>query len=234
MYLEVQNVGKTIGHHEILKDISIQMDRGKIYGLMGINGSGKTMLMRCICGLVRPSGGAVYVDGKQLGKEIDFPQKLGALIENPGFIEHYNAFDNMMELAAIKKIADADQIRLILEEVGLDLNERKRVKKYSLGMRQKLGIAIAFMEEPELLVLDEPFNALDQAGVERVKKMILKRKAQGALVVLSCHDKEILETLSDEIYQIENGCIIGHYMPKDKGQERPDGSRKTEVANEDA
>ena len=214
MYLEVSQVSKTIGNNEILNHISFQMERGKIYGLMGINGSGKTMLMRCICGLVHPSTGEILIEGKKLGKELDFPQSLGALIENPGFIEHYNALDNMTELASIKGIADLEHIQSVLEEVGLDVKERKKVKKYSLGMRQKLGIAIAFMEEPEMLVLDEPFNALDQGSVEKVQKMIMDRKKKGALIVLSCHDKEILEHLSDEIYQIENGRITGHYCPE--------------------
>lgn len=214
MYLEVSQVSKTIGNNEILNHISFQMERGKIYGLMGINGSGKTMLMRCICGLVHPSTGEILIEGKKLGKELDFPQSLGALIENPGFIEHYNALDNMTELASIKGIADLQHIQSVLEEVGLDVKERKKVKKYSLGMRQKLGIAIAFMEEPEMLVLDEPFNALDQGSVEKVQKMITDRKKKGALIVLSCHDKEILEHLSDEIFQIENGRITGHYCPE--------------------
>lgn len=218
MYLEVNQISKTIGNNEILSEISFQMERGKIYGLMGINGSGKTMLMRCLCGLVHPSAGEILIEGKKLGKELDFPQSLGALIESPGFIEHYNALDNMTELASIKGIADLEHIKSVLEEVGLDARERKKVKKYSLGMRQKLGIAIAFMEEPEMLVLDEPFNALDQASVEKVKKMIMDRKNKGALIVLSCHDKEILEHLSDEIYQIENGRITGHYCPEKAGE----------------
>lgn len=213
MYLEIRHLSKIIGQNKILSDINCQMNCGRIYGFMGINGSGKTMIMRCICGLVRPSSGEIVIYGKKLGSQIDFPEMLGALIENPGFIEHYTAFENMKELASIKKIIDEEKIKSVLGEVGLDYTERKKVKKYSLGMRQKLGIAIAFMEEPQILVLDEPFNALDQESVEKVKNMILKRKEEGTLIIMSCHDKEILESLSDEIYKIENGRIIDHYLP---------------------
>lgn len=213
MYLEIKGLSKTIGQNEILSNINCQMERGRVYGFMGINGSGKTMLMRCICGLVRPTSGEILIDGKKLGSEMDFPESLGALIENPGFIEHYTAFDNMKELASIKKIIDDEKIKSVLNEVGLDYTERKKVKKYSLGMRQKLGVAIAFMEEPQMLILDEPFNALDQDSVKKVKEMIIKRKESGTLIIMSCHDKEMLEALSDEIYKIENGKIIEVYEP---------------------
>ena len=169
---------------------------------MAINGSGKTMLMRCICGLIRPTSGEVIINGKKLGVDCDFPESIGALIENPGFIEHYTAIDNMMELASIKKIADKDKICSILNEVGLEPLNLKKVKKYSLGMRQKLGIAIAFMEEP------------DTVGCDKIKTMISKRKEQGKLIILSCHDKNTLEILSDKIFEIENGRIINEYVVK--------------------
>lgn len=221
MYLEVNHLCKKIQQNEILRDVNLKMERKKIYGFMGINGSGKTMLMRCICGLVRPTSGEVLIDGKKLGIEMDFPKSLGALIENPGFIEHYNAYDNLIELASIKKVVGSDEVKKLLNEVGLDYDNKKRVKKYSLGMRQKLGIAIAFLEHSDMLVLDEPFNALDQMSVDKVKKMILERKEQGALVLISCHNKEDLELLSDEIYQIENGYIIEHYCLEHRMEEKP-------------
>lgn len=208
MYLELKNVGKTINKNIVLEGISLEIEQGYIYGFKGINGSGKTMLMRCICGLVRPTVGEIYIKGKKLGKDIEFPPSIGALIENPGFIEHYNAMDNLRELAMIKNNIGEEQICAILNEVGLEPNDKKKVKKYSLGMRQKLGIAVAFMENPELLILDEPFNALDSASVERVKDMIIKRKKEGATIIISCHDKEYLESLSDKIFEIENGKII--------------------------
>lgn len=214
MYLEIKNVNKTISKNVILNNINLGMELGKIYGLRGINGSGKTMLMRCICGLVHPDSGQIQIAGKQLGKEYDFPESVGALLETPGFIEHYTAYSNLKELASIKQEVDDERIREVLDEVGLDYQNRKRVKKYSLGMRQKLGIAIAFMEKPTLLVLDEPFNSLDAEGVERTKKLIINSRDNGALVIISCHDSAILDELSEEVFQIENGCIIGHYFPR--------------------
>lgn len=226
MYLEVKKLCKKIQQNDILNDVNLEMERGKIYGFMGINGSGKTMLMRCICGLVRPTSGEVIIEGKKLGVEMDFPESMGALIENPGFIEHYSAFDNLMELASIKRIAGTDEVKKILNEVGLEYANKKRVKKYSLGMRQKLGIAIAFFENPDILILDEPFNALDQVSMDKVKKMILERKEQGKLILLSCHNKEDLEILSDEIYKIENGYIIGHYCLDHETEEKPDYEEK--------
>ena len=178
MYLEIKNISKTIKGNRVLDDISASMECGKIYGFRGQNGSGKTMLMRCICGLVIPDNGAIIVDGDELGKRISFPESLGALIESPGFI------------------------------VGLDPDEKKSVKKYSLGMRQKLGIAIALMENPELIILDEPFNALDEKSVEKVKKIIKQRAEAGALIIVSCHDREILDQIADSIYYMEEGKII--------------------------
>lgn len=208
MYLEIKNISKTIKGNKVLDDISASMDCGKIYGFRGQNGSGKTMLMRCICGLVIPDSGAIFVDGEELGKQISFPESLGALIENPGFIEHYSAVDNMKAIASIKGMVSENEIREILQEVGLNPDEKKSVKKYSLGMRQKLGIAIALMENPELIILDEPFNALDEKSVENVKLIIKKRAAEGALIVVSCHDREMLDQIADSIYYMEEGKII--------------------------
>ena len=208
MYLEIKNISKTIKGNRVLDDISASMECGKIYGFRGQNGSGKTMLMRCICGLVIPDNGAIIVDGDELGKRISFPESLGALIESPGFIEHYSALDNMRAIASIKGIALENEMREILQEVGLDPDEKKSVKKYSLGMRQKLGIAIALMENPELIILDEPFNALDEKSVEKVKKIIKQRAEAGALIIVSCHDREILDQIADSIYYMEEGKII--------------------------
>lgn len=208
MYLEINNISKTIKENKVLDNISASMERGKIYGFRGHNGSGKTMLMRCICGLVIPDDGAVIVDGEELGKKISFPESLGALIENPGFIEHYSALDNMRAIASIKGIASENEMCEILQEVGLDPEEKKSVKKYSLGMRQKLGIAIALMEKPKMILLDEPFNALDEKSVEKVKNIIKRRAAEGALIIVSCHDREILDQIADSIYYMEEGKII--------------------------
>ncbi|MDD3239724.1 MAG: ATP-binding cassette domain-containing protein [Lachnospira sp.] len=211
MYLEITNLNKEIGKTMILQNINMQMEQGEIYGLMGINGSGKTMIMRCMCGLVRPTNGSVKINGKELGKDIDFPQSLGALIENPGFIEHYSAIDNMKALASIRKKAGELEIKELLQRVGLDDKDKKKVKKYSLGMRQKLGIAMALLEDPDMIILDEPFNALDEKSVEIVKQIILDAKKRNKLIIISCHNKDDLNQLSDEIYKIENGHIIDHY-----------------------
>ena len=211
MYLEITNLNKEIGKTMILQNINMQMEQGEIYGLMGINGSGKTMIMRCMCGLVRPTNGSVKINGKELGKDIDFPQSLGALIENPGFIEHYSAIDNMKALASIRKKVGELEIKELLQRVGLDDKDKKKVKKYSLGMRQKLGIAMALLEDPDMIILDEPFNALDEKSVEIVKQIILDAKKRNKLIIISCHNKDDLNQLSDEIYKIENGHIIDHY-----------------------
>lgn len=200
MYLEITNLNKEIGKTMILQNINMQMEQGEIYGLMGINGSGKTMIMRCMCGLVRPTNGSVKINGKELGKDIDFPQSLGALIENPGFIEHYSAIDNMKALASIRKKAGELEIKELLQRVGLDDKDKKKVKKYSLGMRQKLGIAMALLEDPDMIILDEPFNALDEKSVEIVKQIILDAKKRNKLIIISCHNKDDLNQLSDEIY----------------------------------
>ena len=208
MYLEIKNISKTIKGNRVLDDISASMECGKIYGFRGQNGSGKTMLMRCICGLVIPDNGAIIVDGDELGKRISFPESLGALIESPGFIEHYSALDNMRAIASIKGIALENEMREILQEVGLDPDEKKSVKKYSLGMRQKLGIAIALMENPELIILDEPFNALDEKSVKLFRELLIEYKKQEKLIILTSHNKEDIESLCDHTYRIQSGQII--------------------------
>ncbi len=214
IYITVDHLVKEIDKNIILNDITLQMEKGKIYGLTGINGSGKTMLLRCICGLVRPTSGKIYINNKLLGKEFDFPESVGALIENPGFIEHYTAIGNLKELAIIRNRIDDSRIKEVLNEVGLDYREKKKVKKYSLGMRQKLGIAIAFMENPDLLILDEPFNALDTDGIQKIKKMIIKSKQRGSVVIICCHDNGILEEISDVIIKLEEGKVINEYRPQ--------------------
>lgn len=208
MNIEVKGVSKSYNGNKVLDNINIKMEGGRIYGFVGRNGSGKTMLMKCICGLVLPDEGEILIDGRTLGKNVEFPESVGALIETPGFIEHISAFDNLKELASIKKIATDEDIRNLLTEVGLDYKEKKRVKKYSLGMRQKLGIAMAFLEEPELIILDEPFNALDEISEKEVMEMILKRKNDSRLIIISCHDSEIIQSLSDEIIKISGGKTV--------------------------
>ena len=211
MYLEIQNLSKTISKNPILRNITIGMERGKIYGLRGKNGSGKTMLMRAICGLILPTEGSVSIDGEVLGKDISFPRSIGALIDNPGFIANYSGLKNLQILAAIQNHIGQKDIEAIMEQLGLDSADPKKFKKYSLGMKQKLGIAAAVMENPDLIILDEPINALDEKSVEIVKQLLLNHKERGALIIISCHDREELEFLSDEVFCMEDGQIRDHY-----------------------
>lgn len=165
------------------------------------------MLMRLIAGLIHPSYGEIVYDGKMLGKDIDFPENMGILIENPAFLGGMTGFDNLKLLASIQgKISD-DMIMKSITRVGLDPKDKKKYRKYSLGMKQRLGIASAIMEIPDLVILDEPTNALDANGVEITKKIIAEEKERSALVIITCHDQEILEDVCDVIYTIEHGKI---------------------------
>jgi ABC-2 type transport system ATP-binding protein len=218
MEIEVRNLTKRISGNLILDNINIKMTGGKIYGLKGKNGSGKTMLMRAICGLILPTEGEVIIDGQVLGKDISFPNSLGALIESPGFISNYSGFKNLKILSEIQGKIDDNKINEVLTMVGLDPKEKKKFKKYSLGMKQKLGIAAATMEEPEIIILDEPTNALDESSVISLRKTLQKYRDAGALIIISCHDSEELEFLSDEIFFMENGRL----KPYNKRQKEGD------------
>ena len=218
MYLEVKGISKYFGKTCVLNNINLEMETGHIYGFWGRNGSGKTMLMRIISGLVFPSDGAIIIGGEQLGKDISFPRSIGALIENPGFIPGYSGFKNLKILASIRnKISDAD-IREVMLHIGLDPDDRKKAKKYSLGMKQKLGIAAALMEKPDLILLDEPTNALDENSTKVLKEILLEHKRRGALLIVACHIREELEYLSDEIICLNEGHVIKRYVP-DKNKE---------------
>lgn len=218
LYIELKNVTKVIKKHEVLKDISIHMESGKIYGFQGENGSGKTMLMRAICGLINVSTGSVDINGEILGEDIDFPKSLGVLIEHPGFIPSYTAFKNLKYLAEIKKIITNEDIRATLQLVGLNPDDNKKVRAYSLGMKQKLGIAAAIMENPELIILDEPFNGLDEASVVNLNQILADLKTDNRLIVISCHDRDKLNSLSDEIYRIDNGQVIEHIIAENRNE----------------
>lgn len=208
MKIEICHVGKTLKGREVLKDISCLMESGKIYGLYGHNGSGKTMLMRCILGLVHIDQGDIIIDGKKLGKEIDFPQSVGAIIENPVFFPYATGFENLKILADIKGLIGEKEIRETLREVGLDDQDQRIVSKYSLGMRQRLAIAQAVMEKPQLLVLDEPTNALDENGITMFKKVLKEEVKRGALVILASHHREDIELLSDVRIKLSDGKIV--------------------------
>ena len=208
MYIKITDVNKTIKKAPILRDINLEFTGGKVYGFRGKNGSGKTMLMRAICGLITPDSGIIDIDGKILGKDISFPESIGVLIENPSFIGNYTGFKNLKVLASIQNRIGDEQIRKALEDIGLDPDDKRTYRKYSLGMKQKLGIAAAVMENPDIIILDEPINALDEVSVEKVHDILDEQKKRDAVIIIACHDKEELDQLSDEIIEISDGRII--------------------------
>lgn len=207
MYLTIEKVSKEIKGQKLLNQVSLALEKGKIYGLQGKNGSGKTLLLKAMCGLLIPTEGTVCVDGKILGKDTDFPESVGALIENPGFIQGYSAFKNLKMLADINHKISEQDILDILKEVGLEDCGKKKYRNFSLGMKQKLGIAAALMEKPKLILLDEPTNALDEKSVKVLRDILNKRKEEGALIVVASHDKEELELLADKIFMVEEGNV---------------------------
>lgn len=212
MYLEVEEINKKIGVDDVLSDISLSMEKGKIYGLQGKNGCGKSMLMRVICGLVLPTSGRILIDGEELGKELSFPESIGVFIEKPGFLDAYSGFQNLSMLASIKKKIGGREIKETLKRVGLEEVMHKKYKKYSLGMKQKLGIAAVIMEQPDIVILDEPANALDEKSEQRLWQIVKEEKERGALVIISCHTSEVLEEISDEIFKMDQGQITEHIV----------------------
>lgn len=207
MKIQVKNASKTIKGALILQNVDLELEGGKIYGLQGPNGGGKTMLMRLISGLIRPTEGEVWIDGKLLGKDMDFPPSIGLLIENPAFLPGYTGLKNLELLAQLRERIGTEQIRQTLTDVGLEPDDKRKYRKYSLGMKQRLGIASAIMEQPELVILDEPTNALDEKGVEQICQLIRRERDRGALVIMACHDAAVLESLSDEIYTVAEGRV---------------------------
>jgi ABC-2 type transport system ATP-binding protein len=203
----LENVTKVIRGNTVTDNVSVVFESGEIIGLKGVNGSGKTMLMRLIAGLILPTGGRILIDGEELGKDITFPRSIGILIENPAFLDSYSGFKNLQMLASIKGVVGDDDVRAAIERVRLDPDDKKKYRKYSLGMKQRLGIAAAVMERPDIVILDEPTNALDSDGVEVVKEILREEKKRGALVIISCHDFETLKSLSDRMYLIEAGRL---------------------------
>lgn len=207
MKIEICNYSKKIRGAMVLSNINLTLESGNIYGFRGTNGSGKTMLMRAIAGLILPTTGKVVIDGKEIGKDISFPESMGLLLEYPSFVNSYSGLKNLEMIASIKKKASVDDVKDCIRRVGLDPNDRKPFRKYSLGMKQKLGLACAIMEKPELLILDEPFNALDEKGIAVIKTIIEDFRDNGALIIMSCHDKEELNNISDVIIDIYEGKI---------------------------
>lgn len=205
--IEVRNVTKRYGVNEVLKDVCLTCEAGKIYGLVGRNGSGKTVLLKSICGLVHPTSGEVYVWGQQVSKDIDFPEDIGFIIESPGFLLQESGLRNLKHLASIRGKTSIDEIRQSMDTVGLDPDLKRPVGKYSMGMRQRLGIAQAIMEKPKLLILDEPMNGLDNHGVEHIRSVLLSLKEKGVTIILASHFKEDISYLCDEVYQMDAGNL---------------------------
>lgn len=208
MEINISNVNKNIKGVEILRDVSLKMVGGKIYGIQGVNGSGKTMLMRAICGLIRTDNGEIKINDKIIGKDLEFPESVGVLIEKPGLIDNYTAMQNLKLLADIRKKTTDQELREFLIKLKLDPDDKRKVKKFSLGMRQKVGIAQAFIDNPDLLILDEPFNALDSEAVEILKNVLKEYINKDRIILLSCHSREILEEVCDEIFKMEEGKIV--------------------------
>ena len=209
MKVELKNVSKRLNDVTVLEDISLTLESGTIYGLKGKNGCGKTMLMRMMAGLIYPTSGTVRIDGEILHKDIATPRSIGILIENPAFLPGYTGQRNLELLAGLTGKADRTQIAKTMSRVGLDPNDKRTYRKYSLGMKQRLGIACALMECPDLILLDEPINAIDEKGVPKIWEALQEEKQRGALIVLACHDTEELTSLADQIITIEEGKICG-------------------------
>lgn len=214
--VRLEDYCKSFKSAEVLKNTNLTLESGKVIGLKGKNGSGKTMLMRAISGLILPTSGKVYINDKELGRQISFPPSIGILIENPSFISNYTGFKNLKILASIQNRISDDEIRDAIRKVGLDPDDKRTFKKYSLGMKQRLGIAAAIMERPDIVILDEPINALDEAGAGLIKGLLDELKANGSLIIIACHDTEELNYLSDEIYEIYDGEITGHIEHPDE------------------
>ena len=206
-YVELTNVRKCFGEEEVLKKLDFSMERGKVYGIVGNNGSGKTVLMKCICGFLPVTEGLVKVGGKYIGREMDFPESIGVIIETPGFLANLSGRRNLEILAGLRGKLKREDITEVLLRVGLNPDLKKPVSKYSLGMRQRLGIAQAIMEEPEFLILDEPFNGLDRHGVEEIRRLILKEKEKGKTVLLARHNREDIRILCDRVFEMDAGVL---------------------------
>ena len=205
--IEIRHVTKTFGEYRALDDVSLSFETGKIHGIIGRNGSGKTVLFKCICGFLKVDAGEILVDGKSIGEDLESPPEVGVIIETPGFLPNYNAFQNLSFLAGIQNQIGKEEIRQVIQLVGLDPASKKHVGKYSMGMRQRLGLAQAIMENPSLLILDEPMNGLDNQGVEDVRNILLKYKGLGKTILLASHNREDIEILCDTVTEMDRGTV---------------------------
>lgn len=207
MNIQINNCSKKIKGTTVLQNITLELSGATVYGLQGPNGSGKTMLMRLISGLIRPTSGSIIIDGKTLGRDFDFPPSMGLLLENPEFLSEYTGVINLKMLANIQGRIGQEEICQALLKVGLSPEDKRKYRKYSLGMKQRLGIAAAIMERPDLILLDEPTNSLDEKGTEQICELIRAECRRGALIVLASHDSKVIERVADEIYVVNSGCV---------------------------
>lgn len=205
--IRVNNLSLTINKTEILKKINIEFESGKIHGLIGRNGSGKTMLMKCICGFIKPTEGEIIVDQKRIGKDCDFPENVGIIIETPGFIPYYSGYKNLKLLADLKKKINNEQVKSTMRQVGLDPELKLHIKKYSLGMRQRLGLAQAIMEDPKILILDEPMNGLDKDGVIDMRNYLLDLKSKEKTIIIASHSAEDIAVLCNTVHEMDKGIL---------------------------
>ena len=205
--VKIEHVTKRFGEDLVLKEVNLTLKVGQVYGVVGNNGSGKTVLMKCICGFLPVTTGTIRVFGKEIGRDVDFPESLGVIIETPGFLTQYTGAKNLEILADMKRMISKADIRLILKKVGLDPDMKKPVGKYSLGMRQRLGIAQAIMERPKLLILDEPFNGLDKRGAQDVCELFVELKEKGTTILLAAHNVMEMEWLCDTVCEMDAGQL---------------------------
>ena len=207
-YIQLTNISKTFGKQTVLQPLTMGFEEGMIHGIIGRNGSGKAVLMKMILGILQPTTGTVIVGDKRIGKDVDFPESAGAIIETIEFIPYMSAYQNLADIAAMRGNLSKTQIKEVLEMVGLGNVGRKHVSKFSMGMRQRLAIAQAVMESPKLLILDEPMNGMDEKGVEEMRRLILARKAAGTTIILSSHNIEDIRILCDQVYRIDAGVVM--------------------------
>ncbi|WP_230399520.1 ABC transporter ATP-binding protein [Novisyntrophococcus fermenticellae] len=209
--VEVSNVDKSYGKTKVLNNINLKLLSGKIYGIIGRNGSGKSVLMKCICGFVHPDVGEIHVYGRKVGKDVEFAQDVGFIIESPGFLPQYSAYKNLAYFYSIKNKIDKDTIEKYIRLVGLDPHDKKKVGKFSMGMKQRLGIAQAIMESPSLIIVDEPFNGLDISGVQEMRNLFLEMKKEGKTIILVSHNRDDINILCDEVYEMDQGVLKQMY-----------------------
>lgn len=203
--IQIKNL--IIKNKKILENINVSFKQGQIHGLIGRNGSGKTMLMKCICGFVKPSSGKVIVNNQIIGKDCDFPKNVGIIIETPNFIPYYSGFKNLKLLADLNNKISNEDIKKSMEQVGLNPNLKLHIRKYSFSMRQRLGLAQAIMENPHILILDEPTNALDKDGVADIRTYLKELKEEGKTIVIASHSTEDIDTLCDTVHEMDKGII---------------------------